>query len=104
MPSFICHHNNRFFMWSTITDAPTTGAMTLPEFEDWYRVRFGSEGMNTLPDRIARAVKNGTSSHEGESLRDMIRGNRAGPREGCLSFKKIIELVNSETRTEGDQL
>lgn len=95
MPSFIVHHDGYFFEWSTVSDGPTTHAMTREEFEAYYREEYGREGLATLPDRFARAIKTGTSARDGMSARDLVFGNRAGTREGELPFKKVIELVHS---------
>lgn len=95
MPKFIIHHEGFFFEWSTIVDAPTSKAMRRDEFVAWYRGLYGSEGVEQLPARLERAEKYGTSSHDHESARDMILGNRAGPNEEELSFESVIGLLRS---------
>lgn len=93
MPKFIAHHDGWFFEWSTIVDAPTTEAMTREEFEQYYRDEYGRQAMDTLPQRLSRAIETGSSSLDGDSLADLVSGNRAGPDETELSLDGIIKLV-----------
>ena len=45
----------RYLEWGTITDTPTTVGMARAEFEEYYRERYGTEGLRRLPDRLKRA-------------------------------------------------
>lgn len=93
MPTFICHHDGLFFEWSTVVDAPVSAAMSRDEFEQNYLHRFGYEGMRTLPERLARAVANGTSARHSTSLEDMVAGNRAGDNDEAISLGEIMDVV-----------
>lgn len=93
MPTFICHHDGLFFEWSTVVDAPVSAAMSRDEFEQNYLHRFGYEGMRTLPERLARAVANGTSARHSTSLEDMVAGNRAGDDDVEVPLAEIVAYV-----------
>ena len=93
MPKYICHHASKFFEWSTIVDAPVTQAMTREEFEAYYGEQYGGQGLADLPERLDRAVRNGTSSMQPMSLESLVQGNRAGPDKTELKFREIIEQV-----------
>lgn len=80
-----------YLEWSTIVDAPVTYGMSYGEFLEWYKEEYGRQGMEDLPDRLARVEKTGTSSRFNESLEDLISYNRAGPKETCLTLKELIE-------------
>ena len=59
MATYICSFERAstryYFDFSTVVDAPTTHAMTLAEYEHYYRQRYGEEGMRELPARLERA-------------------------------------------------
>jgi hypothetical protein len=102
MPRYIAlvHYKGRplYFEWSTIVDAPVTYGMSLEEFKQHYRERYGSEGMRVLGDRLDRVHVNGTSSlargyHTVDAL---IEGNRAGPNESELSKEELIKFLADE--------
>lgn len=93
MPKFIVHHDGYFFEWSTIVDAPTTYGMRREEFEVYFEKRYGAEAMRDLPDRLSRALAQGTSSLDGTSAESLIAGNRAGPDETELPFADVIRIT-----------
>ena len=90
MPKFIVKIDNFYLEWSTIVDAPVSLGMPLSEFQTWYQAEYGSDGMRGLPDRLARVEKTGTSSFYGETLDDLISGNRAGPDEDELTRDELV--------------
>jgi len=90
MPKFIVKLDEFYLEWSTIVDAPVSLGMPLSEFKAWYRGKYGSDGMNDLPGRLARVEKTGTSSHGGPPVDDLISGNRAGPDEDELTRDELI--------------
>lgn len=97
MPRYILHHDGFFFEWSTIVDAPVSPAMTKSEFNAYWLHRHGSQGMSELEDRLARAEATGSSSFRAMSVRDCVRGNRAGDRgEAEISFDEVIDIVKRE--------
>lgn len=51
-----------FYLEWTLAGCGPGMAMTLEEFEEYYKERFGTEGMQKLPERLARADKTGCSS------------------------------------------
>lgn len=91
MPKYIIKLNNKYLEWSTIVDAPTTEGMTLSEFREYYKQRYGTSSMDEFADRMQRVDETGTSSLMGESLDSLISGNRAGEGETTLTKEEIIK-------------
>jgi len=69
MPSYIMRlidpiDNKEYFMeWSTVVDAPITYGLSLEEFTEYYKGKYGTEGLRILPERIARTLQKGISAH-----------------------------------------
>lgn len=80
-----------FMEWSTIVDAPVTHGMSWEEFEEYYRRKYREAGMAELPARMERVNKNGTSSLDQLTARQLISGNRAGSGETELTTAQIID-------------
>jgi hypothetical protein len=96
MPRFIIHHDGLFFEWSEVVDAPVTRAMSREGFAEYYADRYGpTVAAAMLGDRLDRAVEHGTSAMRPTSAEEMLRGNRAGPGERCLTFDEIIAMVTA---------
>ena len=76
MGKYIIKINVFYFEWSTIVDAPVTCAMDKIELETYIKDKYGREGLDTLPARLERVEKNGTSAH-GLTLDELIKYNRA---------------------------
>lgn len=95
MPRFICKLSEGdktwYLEWSTIIDAPLTHGMPLDEFREYYCGEYSEEGMRGLDERMARVEAKGTSSHDYSSAEELMRGNRAGPKEESLTMAEIIE-------------
>lgn len=91
MPSYILKLNDHYLEWSTIVDAPVTFGMTLEEFQDYYRQRYGEHDFERLSERLKRVEEKGTSSINDKNVDDTISFNRAGPKESCLSREEIVE-------------
>lgn len=100
MPSYIIRMQRgddvRYLEWSSIVDAPVTYGMTLDEFREHYRERYGTDGLRLLPDRLARVEAKGTSSHVHDSLADHLIVNRAGPGETELTEAEIWDAYCAE--------
>lgn len=94
MAHIICYHDSLFFEWSTICDAPRTYGITREEYEEFYRDQYGQTAMEFLPERLERAINNGTSSFH-YTLEQLIRSNRAGPKEERLTFEEVINLIKN---------
>lgn len=93
MPRYIAHYNGWFFEWSTVVDAPVTKAMHREEFEQFYKEEYGNRGIEDLEARLSRAITFGCSAFDGHSLYELIKGNRAGPKETELSFEEILNQI-----------
>jgi hypothetical protein len=81
-----------YLEWSTIVDAPVTSGGTLEEFQQYYRDQYGASGRRELPERLERVNRMGVSWawREG-TVDDLIRCNRAGAGETCLTREQIID-------------
>jgi hypothetical protein len=98
MGRFICHLDGKFFEWSTVVDAPVAYLMEEAEFVAYQQADHDKHYVeNELPARMARARSKGTSSMLDDSLEALVRGNRAGPGEKTLSFKKLCKYLVDET-------
>jgi hypothetical protein len=89
MGQFIVKLKEHYLMWSTIVDAPISEGMNLKQLKRWIRSRYGQEGINELPARLARVDKKGTSSFDEESAESTIWLNRAGPEERPMTIVGI---------------
>ncbi|PTY02607.1 hypothetical protein DB346_08645 [Verrucomicrobia bacterium LW23] len=81
---------DRYFIWSTIVDAPISRGMTRKELEVEIMRTRGAEGLKELPARLARVEACGTSAQHA-NLRSLISHNRAGPDESHLSAEEIYQ-------------
>lgn len=76
--------------WSTVVDAPVS----------WVVPRDSAVGL-WGEDRVERADRNGTSIIDGypagETPEEIVRGNRAGPRESELTVAEILVAYNVNT-------
>lgn len=66
MPRFVCHHDGKFFEFSTVVESPVSALMTREEFENYYTRTYGelerdNLGALGMKDRMARAEANGVS-------------------------------------------
>lgn len=102
MPTYICSAEREgvryYFDYSTVVDAPTTGAMTRREYESYYRSKYGEANTESLLSRLARADARGTSSMLHANLADILSSNRAGPNEERLTVDQVVDLVLSARR------
>ena len=83
----------RYVDWSTIWDAPTSKALTRAEVKKHWKVNYGAEVSADIDDRLKDADKYGTDDLDHRSVKQIIAGNRAGPRESELTLTQIIALV-----------
>lgn len=63
---FICHHDGKFFEFSSIVESPVTTLMSREEFENHYCRMYGEisrddPGALGMKDRMDRAERNGVS-------------------------------------------
>lgn len=81
-----------YMEWSTVSDRPITNGMDLFKFRKYYIKNYGISSMQELNERLERVEKQGCSSLGNyEDLDFLIRTNRAGENESCLSLEQIIE-------------
>lgn len=89
MPNYIIKLDDYYLEWSTIVDAPISWGMKLEEFKKYYKEFYVLSDSN-LEDRLKRVEEKGTSAFLGK-LDDVIKNNRAGKNETCLTKEEIIE-------------
>lgn len=75
MPRYIVKIAGKYLEWSTVVDAHVTYPMTLDEFREYYKERYGTEGMRDLGDRLGRVETRGTSSFLHKSAEDTVSCN-----------------------------
>ena len=119
---------DKYVDWSGCCDAPATGVMSRSDMEEFVkdqelremRLRPGEiekmEGrekeitqelfdlrVKQRLDRIEKngIEKNGTSSMHGSSAKSLVAGNRAGPKETCLTIDEIIEAYTWTPEKKG---
>lgn len=92
MGSYILRLEDKYLIWSTVVDAPTTTAMTREELEKYYREEYGNSSMHDLRLRMARVDGKGTSAHGDNCAMSTVACNRAGPDEATLSYQQIVDL------------
>jgi hypothetical protein len=91
MGQYIVKIKDKFFMWSSIVDAPISAGLTEEELTEWIRQEHGRDGLHTLPERLERVRQKGTSSHMYDSAEEVIEGNHAGPNGSSLTADEIYE-------------
>lgn len=85
------HEGTDYYLeWSSIVDAPVTYGMPFEEFTEYYRERYGGDGLTRFAERMERVRATGTSTHYGDSAEEFVAYNRAGPEESCLTLEGII--------------
>lgn len=99
MPHYILHHDNLYFEWSTVVDAPISPAMTLAEFLAYYEQQYGVNQLANLPNRLKRANEFGCSAIPPMTIQECVIANRAGSREKALTFDELMAYVK-ETRVD----
>lgn len=98
-----------YLEWTTVSDSPRTWGMSLEDFKQSYKEEHGRHGMYELEERLKRVEEKGTSSLVDNSAEEVIRHNRAGKNETCLSKQQIIDfyckhpLTDNSTQEEVDE-
>lgn len=98
MPTYIIKINDPkdnqdyYLEWSTVVDAPVTYGLSLEDFKEYYKDRYGRDGMARIDERLVRVEQTGTSSQmPGDNLDEMLVANRAGPDETEIDKEGILE-------------
>ena len=81
--------------FSTIVDAPITYFCPLDVFTEYYREKYGTEGMREFPERMERVEERGTSAWNHKTFESTVSLNRAGPRESCLTPGDMVKAYLS---------
>lgn len=97
MPRCIIKIKDRYFVWSTIVDAPVTHGMTEPQIKAYYKR--DRQGVSDWSARMARVEETGTSWLGGETLDETLAGNRAGKDENELTADEIYQQYSAEYDT-----
>lgn len=91
MGVYIIKIKDKYLEWSTIVDAPVTYGMSLDEFKEYYRQRYGEFRIRGLGSRLELVEKKGSSDLEGMTVEDVIRFNRSGEDESCITMDEIYQ-------------
>ncbi len=90
MPRYIAKLEGKYFEWSSVVESPVTKAMTLDEFKEYYKIRYGTSSMEDLKNRLSRVEKQGVSCSLGCTLDDFME---ISVLNGYWSSKE--DLINS---------
>ena len=74
-----------------MVDAPVSYMMTESELREYIQQRYGDEGMHSLPERMARVLKQGTSCEYPLTPDKLLENNRAGEGEVEISALEIVQ-------------
>ena len=101
MSRYIIKIKDKYFEYSTVVDAPVTYAMTLDEFEEYYKEEYGNQGMKDYPDRMSRVESKGTSSLMDNCMEEVVAANRCGKDFVQLTPEQIyIKYQNLDSEVE----
>lgn len=89
MGHYIIHHEGVFNIWSTIIDSPIYESGF--NFETLKELHSKIYNIPLPHSRLARALKNGSSSLLGETLDGLIAHNHAGENGSQLSKEEFIK-------------
>lgn len=93
MSIIVKHPDGRYFLWSTICDAPVSYCMTREELIEHTRQEEGRRGVEESMDRLERADAKGTSSMVDKDADEVMWLNRAGRKERPLTRAQILAYV-----------
>lgn len=83
---------DQYLVWSTVSDSPVTIGMSQNEIEQWTLEQYGKQGLEKLPDSLARADAKGCSALDDDfDLEAILLCNRAGKDETHLSEDQIYQ-------------
>lgn len=85
MGTMIVHKDGLFFEFSSVSDMVSSPVLSRVEFEALYLAKHGRKLKAELDERMERAVRQGSSSYDGENAYEAVRGNAEG-----LSLKRIL--------------
>lgn len=97
MPQYICHHEGKYLLWSTVIDAPETYAGSEQDIRDHIREETGRQGLHDIEERLRRARETGTSMRN-STLRDVVLYNHAGPDGEEITYDDVIRFYFVECR------
>jgi len=87
---------DKYFVWSTIVDAPVTYGMDKEGLKNFIKLEYGNKGLRELPKRLERVEEKGVSWMDKTDLESTIDFNRAGENEECISKEEIYERYTKE--------
>ena len=85
MARTIVKMNDKYFLYSTIVDAPISDAMTREKMAAYLLVEYVRVYMQEIEEVLQRTDSKGTSSVYANSAEDTLAANRAGPNEEELT-------------------
>lgn len=89
--AIILYKDGAYQLYSTIHDtAMFESALTLDQVTQEIRRSSGQAGINSLPDRLARAHAKGCSSGLHDSLKSLLLTNHAGVRGTVMPYEEFL--------------
>lgn len=98
MGHIIIKIKDRYFMYSTICDAPISAGFTRKDFIKWYLKEQRRKAKDWIEKELIEVDE--TGSNVGETMQEVILCNRAGERERHISAKKMYELYAHKYKGE----
>ncbi len=92
MVDVIVKIKDRYFMWSTVVDAPIWEGLLKDDFISFYKQNKNHQECS-LDERMKRVDKNGTSAMWTDK-EGLLSGNRAGPKETHLTEDEIYNTMS----------
>ena len=91
MPRIVCHHKEKFNVFSTVSDAfHHDNALSLEELRSEYKGEVDGFTSASLEKQVERAIEMGVGLNGYHSLSELLEANRAGPSEEHLSVAECI--------------
>jgi len=102
MGHIIAKFGDRYMEWTTVSDGPITPLLTVPELKRYILQAYGYKELQELPERIARADAQGTSSRMGTSAQDLLAHNAIGPNGAPVTTEaEMIRLFGPDGEYPG---
>ena len=100
MSKFICKvelsKGTRYFLWSTVVDAPITYPLPFEDFIKEYLNNALVEAKTELEERMARAEVKGTSARAYKSFEELAYVNCYGDNGEPLTVTEVFEQLESD--------
>jgi hypothetical protein len=92
MANYIVKIQDRYLLWSTVVDAPTSAAMKLSDFTTFYTSEYGTKAHQEFVVRMQHVQTHGNSSLLPRlSNNELLANNKAGNGDTHLTEQEIYD-------------